>query len=69
MRFMSISPIGNRTHRFWSTSKSELIYHFIYFQRTRVLEAEQWFLRAKKLAPTEPAVYQHFGKLNSNRFV
>lgn len=33
-----------------------------FLQRTRVVEAEQWFLRAKELAPTEPSVYQHFGK-------
>lgn len=37
-------------------------------QRTRVVEAEQWFLRAKQLAPTEPSVYQHFGKFQKHYF-
>lgn len=31
------------------------------FQRTRIHEAENWFLRAKKLAPSDASVYKHFG--------
>ncbi|KAF0770551.1 protein O-mannosyl-transferase TMTC2-like, partial [Aphis craccivora] len=29
--------------------------------RTRIHEAENWFLRAKKLAPSDASVYKHFG--------
>lgn len=32
------------------------------FQRTRIHEAENWFLRAKKLAPSDASVYKHFGR-------
>nr|XP_024216998.1 transmembrane and TPR repeat-containing protein CG4341-like [Halyomorpha halys] len=35
--------------------------------RTRISEAEQWFIRAKKLAPTDPSVYFHFGQFLSER--
>ncbi|RZF42735.1 hypothetical protein LSTR_LSTR015153 [Laodelphax striatellus] len=30
--------------------------------RTRIVEAEQWFLKAQRLAPADPTVYQHFGQ-------
>uniref|UniRef100_A0A0A9XPY3 dolichyl-phosphate-mannose--protein mannosyltransferase n=2 Tax=Lygus hesperus TaxID=30085 RepID=A0A0A9XPY3_LYGHE len=30
--------------------------------KTRLTEAEQWFIKAKKLAPSDPAVYVHFGQ-------
>lgn len=43
----------------------EDVFELISLQRTRVVEAEQWFLRAKELAPTEPSVYQHFGEFTS----
>ncbi|XP_075225755.1 transmembrane O-mannosyltransferase targeting cadherins 2 [Lycorma delicatula] len=33
--------------------------------RTRIVEAEQWFLKAQQLAPTDPTVYQHFGQFLS----
>ena len=33
-----------------------------YSQKTRLLEAEHWFLKAKELAPNDSSVYQHFGK-------
>lgn len=32
------------------------------FQKTRSIEAEQFFLRAQKLAPSDFEVYQHFGE-------
>uniref|UniRef100_T1HCI5 TPR_REGION domain-containing protein n=1 Tax=Rhodnius prolixus TaxID=13249 RepID=T1HCI5_RHOPR len=28
--------------------------------KTRISEAEQWFIKAKKLAPSDPTVYVHF---------
>ncbi|XP_024081501.1 transmembrane and TPR repeat-containing protein 2-like [Cimex lectularius] len=30
--------------------------------KTRISEAEQWFIKAKKLAPSDPTVYVHFGQ-------
>lgn len=32
---------------------------FILFQSSRVVEAEQWFRRAQRLAPDDPSVYHH----------
>ncbi|XP_071453021.1 protein O-mannosyl-transferase TMTC2-like [Hetaerina americana] len=33
--------------------------------KTRLMEAEQWFLRAKELAPNDSSVFQHFGQFLS----
>jgi hypothetical protein len=32
-------------------------------QKSRALEAEQWFQRATELAPNDPTVFKHFGKI------
>jgi hypothetical protein len=34
-------------------------------QKSRALEAEQWFLRATELAPNDPTVFKHFGKIQN----
>ncbi|XP_054262130.1 protein O-mannosyl-transferase TMTC2 [Macrosteles quadrilineatus] len=35
--------------------------------KTRMPEAEQWFLKAQKLAPSDPVVYQQYGELLSSQ--
>lgn len=39
-----------------------LNYCCFFFQSSRVVEAEQWFRRAQRLAPGDPSVYHHYGK-------
>lgn len=36
-------------------------------QKTRLLEAESWFRRAKKIAPTDSSVYYHYGKFSISK--
>ncbi|KAG8245339.1 Protein O-mannosyl-transferase tmtc2 [Homalodisca vitripennis] len=33
--------------------------------KTRIPEAEQWFIKAQKLAPSDPSVYQQYGQMLS----
>lgn len=33
-----------------------------YFQGSRIAEAEQWFRRAQRLAPSDPSVYHYYGE-------
>lgn len=35
---------------------------FWYLQSSRASEAEQWFKRAIRIAPTDSSVYHHYGK-------
>jgi hypothetical protein len=39
-----------------------LISNVLSAQKSRALEAEQWFQRATELAPNDPTVFKHFGK-------
>ena len=59
----SVRPLpGQRFQPFptFSITDSPLFFRF-FPQSSRVLEAERWFLRARRLAPDDSSVHHHYG--------